>query len=377
MSPTDLLKCRVAALEDELKHLSKLLAEPAKAAWPQDGGLLQRVRVPLQSLVEQHLITLEKAREASGRSPAEAWKMVMQVKRECAPLFEEALSVYQGVMLRTQTVDSGLCALADALISEIAYRADKQGWRRFTVPGDSDYFYGFVDVIRLRFPLISIWSLPVVAHEFGHYQISARGELHEAFLNRITVTFMSTGMRHEHLQEHFCDLFATWALGPAVAYFAATLLFDPREPGFAGATHPRDLARVHLIGRMLEALGLEIQHTQVEETWRQSVLAAGRTSSLSNKELDELSDLFQTIRGLLEQEAPGLKYRTWGEALRIAGGLERHEPAKDVIRDNSSLADVLNAAWHRRIWTEDIRQIEDLGERTVEYCNQVALRARE
>ena len=84
------------------------------------------------------------------------------------PLFEESLALVEGALVRGAKLDNGLCQIADALLDELRTKADV-AWGRFTILAEGEFFGEMAQIIRLRFPEVSIWNLPIAAHEFGHF----------------------------------------------------------------------------------------------------------------------------------------------------------------------------------------------------------------
>jgi len=82
--------------------------------------------------------------------------------------------------------------------------------------------------------------------------------------------------------ELFCDLFATYVLGPAFAWshfhLSATRGTDPcRAPTFTPTTHPPDHARMEVILRALQILSFQNEATSIRQWWN-DYLSALRVS---------------------------------------------------------------------------------------------------
>src|SRR5262249_51406054 len=123
---------------------------------------------------------LKKLQQTIKDSPmfyADWWKQFQEIQDRCQYLFRECLAFMQGALIRVTALDNGLCQIADSLIKVLNHRAGNLGWDRLTVLADAEFYRDMADIIRLRFPGMNIWNLPVVAHEFGHYagpQLSER-----------------------------------------------------------------------------------------------------------------------------------------------------------------------------------------------------------
>ena len=151
---------RVSALDKELElalhALEQVRNEPLwKRAAPKLSDLMEKERKRLR--IESKEPSLERA-----------WKRLHAAQERCRVLFAEYLACHHGVAARRTGVDNGLCAIADALLDELEL-PPKIRWPGFTVLSNSEYFDEMASIIRLRFPEVSIWNLPVAAHEFGHF----------------------------------------------------------------------------------------------------------------------------------------------------------------------------------------------------------------
>ena len=112
--------------------------------------------------------------------------------------------------------------------------------------------------IQVRFPASSIWDLPIVAHELGHFVgpalIETVGLRTEHPLDEL---FADLGDGTEEswswLQELFADAFAAYVLGPAYGFSAAVVVLDPLLAAVATDTHPPAHQRMQLIASALSA----------------------------------------------------------------------------------------------------------------------------
>src|ERR1700722_15724712 len=89
-------------------------------------------------------------------------------RRKSEDLVAKCLALTEGAIARSKEIDGGMCDIADVLLDELERSADL-GWKRFTLPAVGESFSNLEQIIRIRFPSRDIWSLPVAAHEFGHF----------------------------------------------------------------------------------------------------------------------------------------------------------------------------------------------------------------
>src|SRR5262249_25398374 len=109
---------------------------------------------------------------------AGAWREYARIQQECQQIYQEALQLITGLVLRDHALDWGICNIADTLVKQCA--GDTRNLEALTVPALQEaltHTLGYI--IRLRFPEWSVWTLPLVVHEFGHVL------LHEKIANLI------------------------------------------------------------------------------------------------------------------------------------------------------------------------------------------------
>ncbi len=243
------------------------LRRALRLAWPEaagdDAALYERVAPRMSLRVEnlaRQLDGLGAALEA-GQPLDGCWAGYDALSLACEPLFDECLVIRQGAAARREGLDDGICNLADHLLAEICSDADIS-WRRFTVLATGESYTHVSDVIRVRFPQVSLWDLPVVAHELGHH---ASLRLEQPTIGRFVVPFeelertWAGRMAPALLEEYFADAFASVTLGPAYACTCLLLRFDPADAGAVGGDHPADRDRAHVILAVLGRVGRRAQ----------------------------------------------------------------------------------------------------------------------
>jgi hypothetical protein len=151
------------------------------------------------------------------------WTQLADVGKEASGrVFDESIELLGGIALRDTRLDADICELADALVGPI--RAS--GFCPSVIPGSVSSLMMTVDsIIRLRFPEWTVWALPFAAHEFWRVSVQREFDL--------ASSLGSDGkgiVKNPTMQMCAADTFATYIMGPAYAYAAITLLFDPRRP---------------------------------------------------------------------------------------------------------------------------------------------------
>src|ERR1035438_10508874 len=175
-------------------------------------------------------------RESVRQLPAEAsleiaWAQHDGLRREAETVISECLAFMGGALTRAHGIDFGLCRLTDAMLYDLSTRTDV-GWNRFTIVADGEFFARLSGIIRIQFPDVSIWNLPVAAHEFGHF-VASRWK--DSALAGMIEREKRADRRYEaYLNEHFADLFATFTVGPCFAMVCGLVRFFPASVVLSG-----------------------------------------------------------------------------------------------------------------------------------------------
>lgn len=310
----------------------------------------------------------------------EAWLAFADQRRVAYGYVMQCLALAQGAFVRGAGLDSGACAVADALLKELDVRADVS-WHRFTVMADEDAFESADEVTRVRFPGGDVWSLPVSVHEFGHFAMSRldvrgqnrmRQQIFPAFLQTVEEDLGRQGRtldaaRRRHYEEFFADAFATYALGPAYACTLVRLRLDPFSAAEESSTHPSALRRAHVVLTLLSRMSEQDIGRfggipdRLQREWTTSVSEAGSTAPIDDA---VLTGMAHTFLDRLRVSRPRLEYSTWAVAQELKSAL-LHEPSPP---ESAALADVVNTAWLARLSGHDV------GDGAWHWCQAIAAR---
>lgn len=345
-------------------------------------GIFLQDRVRLEDGIKTRREELRELREKvtgnSARAPC--WAEFAEISLACGPLFAECLAFAVGPLVRANRMDAGLCRVADALLEDLSV---KMGivWRRHTVLAEAEFIDQLAEIIRLRFPVTSVWDLPLAAHEFGHFVgLSLEGA---GPLKQLIDESKGKDYRWEAwLREHFADTFATYTLGPAFACSCLLLRLNPAaDPHQGYFTHPSDAMRAYAILRVLERmdepkrLGQEFGGViaLLRERWQECSADAGRTGAQvdpANKQ--RIEQWLKILYALISKNYARAEYPGWSDAKVMAAKLTRgQEPADAGMKpgDADRIADVLNAAWICRLQADgDGPGAGELGARALTWC---------
>ena len=157
------LRIQLQSLVEQLNHVDRALADEHV-----DVQLRERVAVRFQALVRQRRAAALALRDRldAGASLDTAWDELEAIRADSLPVFSESLALLEGALARTICLDWG-SARSLTRFSERC-RASASAWDRFTILADGEYFGDiWPRIFRIRFPDVSVWSLPIAIHESG------------------------------------------------------------------------------------------------------------------------------------------------------------------------------------------------------------------
>lgn len=272
---------------------------------------------------------------ATGAPPAagrqlmdEAWEKYRKALARCGDIFAEYIDLIRGVLLRDAGLDQDLCRIADTLIKTWHFAG--HAWSSLSIPAEGERpDMSEAQLIRLGFPEWSIWSLPLVAREFGHVFAKKR--------ERVIADIKEAMDEHLASEPELCswaaDVFATTVLGSAYLWAATLLRADPSEPG--------DLTRVAVMTYTLELMAAPTEFYQpLAQAWQTA--AAGGQVVLNAEQKAFVKKVKSRI---------GVEFRRWEAATALADQLAGTDEPADIADPLavSSLRNVLVAAWRARI----------------------------
>jgi hypothetical protein len=360
MNEQSILPLQIEGLREDLTHIENILNSL-------DSGqvdLIGRVRMRLDHLLQLKrtaLTTLE-TDMARNRALSDCWKDLRGIRRECRQLFQVCLALIEGALLRQNRFDGGICRIAEALLDELNLVSDSS-WKRFTIWSDGESFTKLDEVIRVRFPSINIWHLPVAAHEFGHF---IGRQLEDLRTGRRPFRDLCAGFKGEpeapFLSEYFADVFATYTLGPSYVCACVTLRFDHGAANAASETHPSAAKRVYIMLRTLAKMDetsndsipqYEFIGKTLSDLWRNGLKGASQVAELEQSLRDDLDEIINEIYTIVSGDLPPrVRYNRWLRAQELSNVLKSPavlEYKVKELRHDDTIVDVVNAAWLTRV----------------------------
>lgn len=385
MNEYSILMAQIEALAENLRGVKRALD-----ANQIDPGLREAVRNRFERLINKQQMDVDRLRgEVENELMLEGcWSAFRDIRQDCVSIFRESLAFLEGALIRSAGMDNGICQVADFLLDDLSHRTDIP-WARFTILAEEEFFARMAEIIRLRFPEFSIWNLPVTGHEFGHL-VGQELRVHKPdgtyrypFQEILQREGQIEPRNEAFLHEHFADAFATYTLGPAFACVCILLRFDPGVAYRDGREHPGSAKRAYFIlrglGKMDEAEGGVVRPyggiiEHLWDLWRQNLAAAGQPENLDQGIVPQLNEWLEELYLLLDTELPPrARYQGWLRAQRLSPELLSNKEAGRILKDEDTLADVINAAWMCRIqhWDEGSYLVRKIGEKADELCHEI------
>jgi hypothetical protein len=377
MNERDVLEVQIQTVLEDLIQAQQALDSGVVA-----HQLLGRVSIDLDDAFKQPRQQLKGlvGQLNAGAPLPDCWARFRQVREETGPVLQECLALIQGSLARANRVAADVCEVVDALLDEVSSRTPVT-WERFTVLADHEFLGDLAEIVRVRFPEVSMWSFPIAAHELGHF-IAPRLRYDDESGPRLPFQELldaaADPLAAARLHEHVADLFATYMVGPCFAIACLFLRFDPGTPESPWSDHPSDVRRINMMLHALERLDGKVADYgpiagRLRGLWRATSLAlqpsadgAGSSDETGADQLcDQILDLLGTV---LPARAA---YRGWERARELAPGLaDWREPPPDAA--TLMPWDVINAVWLCRLdhFEGDMYAMRDLGERALKLCRK-------
>ena len=378
MDESSILNARIQALALDLGQASHAL-ESAKV----EEELRERVRVPFLELITAQQNSLGNLRNLLGQgqlSVEKGWSSFQIISNDCQNLLKECLEFVQGALARRAGMDFGICRIADALLMDIGHRSDIS-WTRFTMLAVGEFFHDMSEIIRLRFPDSTIWSLPIACHEFGHFaeqRISERyaGQTRYPIQQILEQEGFNDAKNVSFLRELFADLFATFALGPAYACTCILTRFDPGQAYVDGNEHPSAAKRAYFILAALD----KMNKAQITRPYGHIIerLKAAWGKDVDADTAGQLNVWLESLYLALNKKS-GLCYKGWAGASALIPAMMSTELPPDALQlakaGKAKIPDVLNAAWVCRLnYFEESDRVYKIGENAMRLCHEISLK---
>jgi hypothetical protein len=325
--------------------------------------------------------TLADIRSTSAKAaPADSWARIESIAGQVERVAEDVLLFIQGSLVRAAGLEGGICAIVDHLLDGMA--ASTVPWERTAIPAVREATSNRTWVIGVQASDATIWSLPIVVHEFGHFAVTrledCNGErpgvklvdgswLEESFRNDDR-SAAERFFAHPSAHELFADTLAGYLLGPA---YVAALVWRarPHRAWQSAGRHPgwgfRVLAALNAVGadgRWQWILN------PIRTRWFADLNEAAAGTSPPGGTERLLDSFLDRVTQVLRVTAPKARFVDEERVIRAEELLDAETDACDGL----DVPTVVNAAWIWRIrhgWDVDTAVI---GARALGWCRRLA-----
>lgn len=368
-------------LTDQLDGIRKALGELEENSFLveiQSAGA-DRWREVLSNRAAAMLLAIKKLQPRNELTDPTIWQSLKQVNDQAKlEVFHESVELLGGIALRDTQLDAALCRLGDSLIK--AVRPTAKSAHYAILGGMATFDMRLERLIRLPFPQWSVWALPLAAHEIWQRD----DELQTSVRSKLNLEMAQAGIDGAGLEPfatYLADAYATYTLGPAYAFAAAGLWYDP-----ANALYDK---RVCVVANMLAGMDpgegklVAAYSSVVDDFWqawasaREQAGAAPDPARIGSGP-GEVEIARRLCKAFLDAGAQAFTLESW-EALKADGRdwvtmLQRGdlEAIKTVEVRGRDQRHVLNAGWRARLATpaaniaQLTKTVTELGKRVVE-----------
>ena len=396
----------LAQIEADIEHLARAqdALDSRKIEERIDGKLLKMIKGRFQIDIQRcrkDLFTIQ-GLVRSGNSLDVCWSSFLDINKRSSCLLMQCLDFLEGSLIRSAGMDEDICFVADCLLDELNTISGIQ-WSAMTIVGDGYYFDLNSGIVRLVFP-VNIWSLPFVAHEFGHLLEFVPTDLSNVDMSSVKKLISEERLVSEeeadkegettnerYLRELSGDLFGVYSLGPAYALSCIMLICNPLEFFNDLSSHPSWAKRLYFILKALEKMddsgGYSHVIKEIRSVWEEGLKASGANSQLSKKDLAQLNIWFDNLYRIYEDiMPPGAVYSAinWANAKAlIYFWKDRLNNRQHIIsqqglilpqgfeRSNMGLRDVLNVAWLCR--TKCPNDVGEISEASIKLVKELSV----
>lgn len=355
--------------------------------------------------IETEIEKLRRRLASGATNERAAWPSYQLLRTRSELVFRECLDLLGGLALRDRSTDDQICQLADELIYECAQPSFKVVASMPSLAEDigDSLTTTLRRVASIRFPDWTLWTVPLVAHEYAYVMTEVEDVLRTHVSGQATIWAAAHGpdpgassvadelrlRTANYARVLLADAFATFAMGPSYACSALLLRLDP-----ASAVHryrPSDATRARMI---LGVLGEMNQLSMgayddilkfLTERWGEMALLAPPPDIDAPEDVLIPEAVSAYLHKKFKYKRTGYTSQGWAAARDWA-----REWESDLIKRKplalpsgrgaiSTLRDALNAVWDCRAWitmttkTPDDRdawvgQVKDAGQKL---CNEL------
>jgi hypothetical protein len=298
----------------------------------------------------------------------DAWAAYQDlVATRTPPLFKSYVDIAAGLTLRGRRLDERVCAMADDLVVDWAPYHDLSA-KALTIPAFDDAEQPS-HMVRFGFAAWTVWSLPLFAGTFwrGYADIENGDDIGDLAKDE---------QSRRRVRTYLGDCLAVEMMGPAYACALILLRLDPSQTEDQAMAVGFDCVRAKVVLKMMEQAAKVRERSKLraifdllDNAWREAQGLAGNLESAQDPEqcpdvqyAEPVVNLARHSIDLLGDRPGRLSRMTearWDASATIAGRALSPPAPRDSERvdreklttllKDSSVVDVLNAAWRRRL----------------------------
>lgn len=354
-------------------------------------GLKKRKRV---DAIRKMLALPGNTQAAPSSNP---WLEYVELCDETSQVYVEFLEAILGVAIRIKRLDQEICVIADELIRGM--RGPYVQTSTLTIPASREaYSRTLASLVRLKFPEWTLWSLPLIAHEFGYVVIQEVEELSDFVDTLVKRQFPSRGKKKSPAQtlqaqsrarQLLADASAVYTIGPCYPCSLITLRLNPipcqvecgRAPDAERAVFVLEILRQMDSPKSQRSYGTLI--TTLETHWAAMIEHSGALA-LTTEAVKELKDLAAIVKDKFDEGLAGTSYplassrlrtgwniaQLWSEAWNETSIKNGRLVIPDSFTDTTKVHDALNAAWDYRL-TYEPKNLMEIERVAIDLCKAI------
>ncbi|MFE2413907.1 hypothetical protein ACFXDE_36810 [Kitasatospora sp. NPDC059408] len=371
-----MLQGRIEALESHLNRAR----DAAESRLPLEGSPVREEdwKNAFESVHDESQIELVKLANLrdrldgdDGLALGEGWRQFATIQEESERIFRECLELLGGLVFRDRRLDGDICHLADALMREQAAHVGKAP--AIAIPShDAAVTAAPRRIAHVRFPEWDVWTLPLVAHEYGRLAITESKTI-KTFMEELEANAVrELGVGRPEVEQRvrllLADAFGAFTTGPA--YACALMLLRLDLISATPASRALVDQRVRMVCGMVDAADDAVDHRiqngihgTLATWWKEAINSLPPPLPGPGGPLDGLTiDPGSVYKQFSQYSWPYVGYdqenwlraQEWGTAWLKQLELN-NDPVKPKIVETDKLRDVLNASWYVRMrrpeWT--------------------------
>jgi hypothetical protein len=405
MSNPDVLRSRLKLLQDDVEALLERLNKLTKEVQVFGGPRVQsHVDLKNKAFGQGTAITdlLTKIAQASN---AGGWANYNEIRDSVAQINHEVLEIVQGLAIHRENIDERACWIVRRFLEGIS--GEPLGLTVFTARDLNVPTLG--RLMRVRFPVKSIWTFPFAVHQFANLKIKDTPALVDFAkqaaareVQALPPEISDVAQRKAEARalsrwtQIISDGLAVYFTGPCYAGSAILMRLSPAAAELDDDWQASELDRAFAILETLRQTDVKIEGEDspyrgfiqwLEVQWNEMLIAGG-SAGLPEERQKELGVFIKDLIKVADQTISYAKYplniipymeasgswstaeqwaKLWRESLRKEENLR----TPTDVGPTSNIRDAFNAGWLCWSKTDDIRNVDVIAKAVLDLCGQI------